>query len=112
MVVGKHTVITIEKVKNIDALKNLNDLKVIMKDIADKCDLHIVSEAGYQFEPFGCTHVYVLSESHFSCHTYWETNSAYLDIFCCNLSFEPEKAIDLIKNHFDTETVSYITLIR
>lgn len=40
MAVGKHLVITIENVKNIEALKRLEVLKPIMKEIAEKCKLN------------------------------------------------------------------------
>jgi S-adenosylmethionine decarboxylase proenzyme len=112
MAVGKHLVITIENVKNIEALKHLEVLKPIMKEIADKCNLNIVQETGFQFKPWGVTQIFLLAESHFSCHSYWESSSAYLDIFCCDMNFDSDQAVKLIKKLFDTETVSYVTLIR
>lgn len=63
-----------------------------MEQIADECALTVVSRAFHQFEPIGVTGVLVLSESHFSVHTYPENNSVYLDIFCCSETFDPEKA--------------------
>lgn len=53
MAVGKHLVITIENVKNIKALEQLDVLKPLMKEIADKCKLSIVSESFHQFSPVG-----------------------------------------------------------
>jgi S-adenosylmethionine decarboxylase proenzyme len=76
-----------------------------MQNIIKECNLHVVSEAGHQFEPFGATYVYVLEESHFSIHTYPEKNAAYMDIFCCNLSFDCEKAINSIKKSFNTISI-------
>ena len=112
MAVGKHLVITIENVKNIEALKYLELLKPLMKEIADKCKLNIVRESFHQFEPIGCTGVLILSESHCSIHSYPESQSAYIDIFCCDMNFDSDLAVKLIKELFQTETASYITLIR
>lgn len=112
MAVGKHLVITIENVKNIEALERVEILQPLMKDIVDKCKLTIVSNIYHQFQPQGVSFAYILSESHFSCHTYPENLSAYLDIFCCDMKFDSDLAVKLIKELFKTDTASYVTLIR
>lgn len=112
MAVGKHLVITIKNVKNIKALERVEILQPLMKNIVDKCKLTIVSEIYHQFQPQGVTFAYILSESHFTAHSYPETQSAYLDIFCCDMNFDSELAIKLIKESFDTDIVNYITLMR
>lgn len=112
MAVGKHLVVTIENVKNIEALKYLEVLKPLMLEIANKCKLKIVNQVGFQFQPHGCTQVLVLEESHFSCHCYWMEQAAYLDIFCCDMNFDSDLAVKLIKEIFKTDTASYVTLIR
>jgi len=65
-------------------------LENIMTRIAEKCGFHVVGRTFHQFEPQGTTGVLVLSESHFSAHTYPELNTIYLDVFCCNPNFDPE----------------------
>jgi S-adenosylmethionine/arginine decarboxylase-like enzyme len=42
------------------------------------------------FEPQGRTIVYVLSESHFTVHTYPEHNYLTLDIYICNPAYDLE----------------------
>jgi S-adenosylmethionine decarboxylase len=76
--------------------KYIEEIEPLMEQIADKCKLTVVSRAFYQFEPFGVTGVLVLSESHFSVHTYPESDCIYLDIFCCADHFDPEKAGHII----------------
>lgn len=51
----------------------------------------VVQKTSHKFEPQGETIVFVLSESHFSVHTYPEHNYLTLDIYICNMS------IDMIK---------------
>lgn len=112
MAVGKHLVVTIENVKNIEALKHVETLQPLMNDIANDCKLNIVESSFHQFKPYGCTGILTLSESHFSCHCYWEEKAAYLDIFCCDMNFDSDLAVKLIKELFETDTASYVTLIR
>jgi S-adenosylmethionine decarboxylase proenzyme len=74
----------------------IDEIEPLMEEIATKCELTVVSRAFHQFEPFGVTGVLVLSESHFSVHTYPEKNNVYLDIFCCAEHFDPEQAGHII----------------
>ena len=97
--------ITLKNIQNSIILEKVETIKPLMEDIIKECDLHVVSEAGHQFEPFGATYVYVLEESHFSIHTYPDKNAAYMDIFCCNLGFDCEKAICCIKKSFNTNFI-------
>jgi S-adenosylmethionine decarboxylase len=60
----------------------------------------VVGEAGHQFSPHGYTQVYLLSESHFSIHTYPETASCHIDIFCCNPDFDVAVARQAIQERF------------
>lgn len=62
--------------------------------IADKiCELvkenfKVVEMTGHEFEPQGRTVVYILSESHFTIHTYPEHNYLSLDIYICNKDYD------------------------
>lgn len=53
--------------------------------------LTVVKKVEYQFEPAGQTIVWILSESHFSVHTYPEHNYLSLDIYICNESVDLHK---------------------
>ena len=75
-------------------------LERIMIRIAEKCGFTVVSRAFHQFEPHGTTGVLVLSESHFSAHTYPEHNRIYLDVFCCCPSFDPDFCSYVIEEEF------------
>ena len=110
--VGKHCLITIRNVPDASILEKFESVKPLFDTIVSKCKLHVVSEAGYQFTPVGATYVYVLSESHMSIHTYPENNSAYMDIFCCNLLFNHKIAYNSIKKFFKTNDLETIELYR
>jgi S-adenosylmethionine decarboxylase len=82
-------------------IKYIDELEPLMEHVADKCRLTVVGRAFHQFEPFGVTGVLVLSESHFSVHTYPENETIYLDIFCCADHFDPEEAGRVILSAFN-----------
>ena len=90
----------------------IDQLEPIMERIADRCKLTVVSRAFHQFEPFGVTGVLVLSESHFSVHTYPETNCIYLDIFCCSEHFDPEEAGHIILAEFNGKDAEWQVVTR
>ena len=75
-------------------------LEKIMKRIAERCGFNVVGRAFHQFEPIGTTGVLVLSESHFSAHTYPEHNMIYIDVFCCAPSFDPKSCAAIIEEEF------------
>jgi S-adenosylmethionine decarboxylase proenzyme len=98
--IGKHCIVHVRNIQDISLLETIHCVKPILATIVRECDLHSVAEAGHQFQPVGVTYVHVLEESHLSIHTYPENASCYIDIFCCNESFDPQKSIDVIKREF------------
>lgn len=112
MSVGIHLICELENVQNVRPLMYLDELKNIMDIIIDECHFTVVGQAGCQFKPFGCTQIYLLSESHFSCHTYPESNKAYIDIFCCDKNFRPPLAIKHLKRLFQSDSTKETLLQR
>ena len=77
-------------------------LENIMNRIAERCGFNVVARAFHQFEPHGTTGVLVLSESHFSAHTYPEHNKVYIDVFCCSEEFDPKYCSLVIEQEFSS----------
>ena len=75
-------------------------LEGIMNQIAERCGFTVVGRSFHQFEPHGATGVLVLSESHFSAHTYPELNKIYIDVFCCSPNFDPKLTCEIIEEEF------------
>ena len=90
----------------------IDQLEPIMIQIAKECKLTVVNSAFHQFEPVGVTGVLVLSESHFSVHTYPENNNLYLDIFCCSETFDPEVAGRIIIRLFGADSAEWQVIDR
>ena len=78
-----------------------------LNDVVGRLDLNVVGETCFQFEPFGYTIAYALSESHITIHTYPEHNSCYIDIFCCNPHFNPDNALNVLKTIFNTNMITH-----
>ncbi len=112
MTVGIHLILDVFDIPNNELLKYLDNNKQKLDTIIEKLTLTVVNESGYQFSPIGYTYAYVLSESHMTIHTYPEKNSCYIDIFCCNSSFNPDKAIDIIKGIFSSNNIKHTILYR
>jgi S-adenosylmethionine decarboxylase len=72
----------------------------------------VVDTSGFQFCPHGATSVLVLSESHFSIHTWWEQAEAHADIFCCSDRFDPTLAVTLLKTYLGAETANWAVVER
>ena len=109
--VGIHVIINLYEVDPL-LLEKMNVGLPILRTIVNDLELHVVSETGFQFTPFGYTYAFVLSESHFTIHTYPEYNSCYIDIFCCNKDFNSEKAMELIRTNFNTFNITYQNIAR
>ena len=73
-----------------------------LKYIIEK-NLTVVSRIEHHFEPQGETIAFILSESHFTLHTYPEHNYLSMDIYVCNLETNLEKIVNEIKEKLDFE---------
>lgn len=105
--VGTHVLINVYDVPELACLEYLVDGRPLLDRIVNELDLHVVAQTGHQFTPKGYSYAYVLSESHCTIHTYPEYQSCYIDIFCCNPEFSPQKAVDLVMREFKTSNVRH-----
>lgn len=67
-----------------------------IKKIIEK-NLTVVAKIEHKFSPQGETIVFILSESHFSLHTYPENNYISMDIYVCNQTTDLAKIVEEIK---------------
>jgi len=80
-------------------------LRPILDSIVAKSGLHVVSSSFHQFQPYGVSAIYLLSESHFSVHTLPEYRYMALDIFTCGDDEPALKAFQLLLEEFKPEAV-------
>ena len=60
----------------------------------------VVSETVKDFEPFGTTTVFILSESHFTLHTYPEHAYMSVDLYVCNFEVDLSAFAEEVKGLF------------
>jgi S-adenosylmethionine decarboxylase len=80
---GKHMICDFKGIQNVGLLNNMEGLKDLLKNICLKHDFTILNETAHQFEPIGCSILFLLSESHISIHTFPEKNHMSFDIYTC-----------------------------
>lgn len=78
----------------------LNDLYCLLRmlqAIIQECNLTVLNVSYHQFQPYGVTALYLLSESHVSIHTWPESNRFALDVYSCKEGYDVDAIIALIK---------------
>lgn len=104
--VGIHLIVNLYDIRDDDLLCDLWKGREVLNHVISELHLNVVNESGHQFSPYGYTYAYVLSESHLTIHTYPEHKSCYIDIFCCNPYFDPNMAISILKDMFNTNNIT------
>jgi S-adenosylmethionine decarboxylase len=90
------------------ATSPLNDskkLKKILRDIAKACNLTILRTSTHQFEPYGVTSLFLLSESHLSIHTWPEHGKFAMDVYSCNDNYSEMEIENIIRKYLPVEHI-------
>ena len=109
---GCHFLVTIGNVRNRDLLCDVDPLRAQMSAFIQEMDLHVMAECAHQFTPHGATILYLLSESHFSAHTFWESRKIILDLFCCAPHIDIDKAKHLFQKLFMGDVTQFQVIRR
>jgi len=102
---GKH--VTIE-CYNCDSTV-LNDsarLEQVCIETVRQSGATILSSHFHYYTPQGISGVIIISESHFTIHTWPEHNYAACDFFSCSDTIDIQKALDCLKKHLKTNEIS------
>ncbi|HLO03757.1 MAG TPA: adenosylmethionine decarboxylase [Symbiobacteriaceae bacterium] len=108
---GRHVTMDLREVA-FDKLNDLDYLKAVMTEAIKRAGATIVGESFVKFEPQGVTGVLVLSESHFSIHTYPEVGFIAVDCYTCGTTVDPEVACEYFADQLGGRTVGYKVLRR
>ena len=109
---GTHIIIDINEIDDNELLKFSNTISIILDKIVEKFNLNVVGKVIHQFEPFGVTGVYVLSESHLSIHTFVEEKKIAMDLYTCNTFENSIDVIDYIRSLFSPCMCNYKIISR
>jgi len=68
-----------------DLLRDIEAVRALCNEVIADLDLRVVGEPmWHQFpQPGGVTGLYLLTESHLTCHTFPETGVATFNLYCC-----------------------------
>ncbi len=86
-----------------EALNNPERLEEEMVRAVEKAGASVVGTRFHRFAPEGVTGVILLSESHFSIHTWPEHGYAAVDLFTCGEGVAPEAAFRSLKKALEAE---------
>lgn len=108
---GRHVVIDTWG-SEIDLLNNAMLLQQYMVKAATLGKLQVISVQSHQFSPQGATVLVLLSESHFSIHTYPEKKFAAIDCYTCGEKTDPLAAIRYLLTFLKPEKIYIKKFIR
>jgi len=106
MGVGTHVLAELFGVPE-EKLSRVAAVRDIMYRIMGEAGFASVGETFHQFEPDGVTGIILLSESHFSVHTWPERQMLAADIFSCSGREHALRALALLERHFAPQTMSH-----
>jgi len=107
--IGVHIILDLKNIHNF-LLHDIETVEFIMCKAAELSGAKILSVAKHKFEPAGFTCVVLLSESHFSIHTYLDMDdfvngfgSAYIDAYTCGEDCIPMIGINYLIDRLCTD---------
>lgn len=109
---GTHIVVDVSNIQNNEILKYESTILPLLDEISEQFNLNVVSKSSHQFQPFGVTGVYILSESHLSVHTFVEENKVAMDLYTCTKFEKVEEFIAYLHNYFDDCEIAYQVIDR
>lgn len=107
---GKHLIIELYDCDP-DAINNVKSIEETMLAAAHEAGATIVTHSFHQFSPYGFSGAVIISESHFTIHTWPEHGYCAVDIFTCG-DLNNDAAFEVIKNGLKAKSFSRIELRR
>ena len=84
----------------------------VMTRAVELCGATLVQPFFHQFAPQGVSGVIIISESHFTIHTWPEYGYAAVDVFTCGDSIDLPAAVQAIKQGFEAKSIWEKVMIR
>ncbi|NOY17114.1 MAG: S-adenosylmethionine decarboxylase proenzyme [Gammaproteobacteria bacterium] len=97
---------------NRDSLNDVNFIRAVMVDAAEKAGATIVAKTFHHFSPHGVSGAVIIAESHLSIHTWPEYGYAAVDLFTCGDTVSSETAFNCLRDTLESTQVSTMELHR
>ncbi len=107
---GKHIIMDASGC-NPEILNNLEVLKQILTDAAQRANATVLDVAFHHFTPQGVSGVVVISESHLSIHTWPEHGYAALDFYTCG-DADPKLACEYVAEKLGAAHIHTTEILR
>ena len=98
---GRELIIDIKDIEEYKLLETIETIKPLMEKIIKDCYLNVKDSSEFQFEPFGVTMLYLLSESHLTIHTYPEKKSCSINLYTCSPNTDLILCLEIIYDYFN-----------
>ena len=101
MILGKELIVEVEDIKDFSVLESFEGIKPLMEKKIENRKLNVVGKCKHQFSPYGAEMLYLLSESHFTIHTYVKEKACSINLNTCNPNTDFNDALDIVYCHFN-----------
>lgn len=91
---------------NTKVINNVSKMEELLLESVRISGATALNSTFHKFSPHGVSGVVVISESHFSIHTWPEYGYCALDIFTCGTEIKSEKALDFLKKELGAGSIS------
>lgn len=92
--IGRHVIADLHGIKDSKTFDDVDVMKSILIDAAEKAGMKIVGDSWKKFEPQGLTGVLLLSTSHLAVHFWPESDFLHFDCFTCGDEGDGQIALD------------------
>jgi S-adenosylmethionine decarboxylase len=97
---------------NASLLENCDTTKKILHEAVKKSGATEIGQVFHQFAPHGISGVILISESHFSIHTWPEKKYAAIDLFTCDASLQIKNTYKYLISAFSAKSSSITEIKR
>ncbi len=94
------------------ALDDRETVSRVMTEAVEASGATLIQPFFHQFAPQGVSGVVIISESHFSIHTWPEYGYAAVDIFTCGDQIDMDVAVETLRRGLGAEAVQKMLLTR
>ena len=97
---------------NTTCLNDVDAIRRIMVEAAEKAGATIVTQTFHHFSPHGVSGAVIIAESHLSIHTWPEYGYAAVDLFTCGDTVSSETAFNHLRDSLESGQVSTMEMHR
>ncbi|MCF8061074.1 MAG: adenosylmethionine decarboxylase [Deltaproteobacteria bacterium] len=108
---GYHLILELEGCPS-TALDDRERVRRVMTEAVEASGATLIQPFFHQFSPQGVSGVVIISESHFSIHTWPEYGYAAVDIFTCGDQIDMDVAVETLRRGFGAEAIQKMLLTR